>query len=69
MITLDGVLQSPGSRKEDASGGFKFGGWTAAYGDKVYGKIVKKELKPADYLLGRKTFEIWEPYWSKHADF
>ena len=69
MITLDGVLQSPGSRKEDASGGFKFGGWTAAYGDKVYGKILKKELKPADYLLGRKTFEIWEPYWPKHADF
>jgi len=30
---------------------------------------VEKELKPADYLLGRKTFEIWEPYWPEHADF
>ena len=31
---------------------------------------MQKELKqPADYLLGRKTFEIWENYWPKHADF
>jgi len=31
---------------------------------------VQQELKdPADYLLGRKTFEIWEGYWPKHADF
>ena len=69
MITLDGVMQAPGGPKEDASGGFKFGGWVAPYGDKVYGKIVKEELKPAEYLLGRKTFEIWEPYWPKHANF
>lgn len=69
MITLDGVMQAPGGPKEDASGGFKFGGWVAPYGDKVYGRIVKEELKPAEYLLGRKTFEIWEPYWPKHANF
>lgn len=69
MITLDGVMQAPGGPKEDASGGFKYGGWVAPYGDKVYGKIVKKELKPSEYLLGRKTFEIWEPYWPLHADF
>jgi dihydrofolate reductase len=69
MITLDGVMQAPGGPKEDTSGGFKYGGWTAAYTDKVYGKVVKKELKPADYLLGRKTFKIWEDYWPEHADF
>jgi dihydrofolate reductase len=69
MITLDGVMQAPGGPKEDTSGGFKYGGWVAPYGDKVYGKIVKEELKPAEYLLGRKTFEIWEPYWPLHADF
>jgi len=67
MITLDGVMQAPGGPKEDASGGFKYGGWTASYGDKVYSKMVQKELKPADYLLGRKTFEIWENYWPEHA--
>ena len=69
MITLDGVMQAPGGPKEDTSGGFKYGGWVAPYGDEVYGKVVEKELKPADYLLGRKTFEIWEDYWPKHADF
>ncbi|HWA06362.1 MAG TPA: dihydrofolate reductase family protein, partial [Ignavibacteria bacterium] len=69
MISLDGVMQAPGGPKEDTSGGFKYGGWTAPYGDKTYSKIIKAELKPAEYLLGRKTFEIWEPYWPIHADF
>lgn len=69
MITLDGVMQAPGGPQEDTSGGFKYGGWTASYGDEVYDRIVKEELKPADYLLGRKTFEIWAPYWPEHADF
>ena len=70
MITLDGVMQAPGGPEEDTSGGFKYGGWTDPYGDEAYGKAVEKELQqPADYLLGRKTFEIWEGYWPEHADF
>src|SRR5436189_3937666 len=69
MITLDGVMQAPGGPEEDTSGVFKYGGWTAPYGDEVYGKVVQKELKPADYLLGRKTFEIWANYWPEHGDF
>ena len=70
MITLDGVMQAPGGPKEDPSGGFKYGGWGAPYGDEVYGKVVQKELKqPVDYLLGRKTFEIWAGYWPEHGDF
>jgi dihydrofolate reductase len=69
MITLDGVMQAPGGPKEDPSGGFKYGGWVEPYSDKVYDKVVQKELKPADYLLGRKTFEIWAGYWPEHGDF
>jgi len=68
-ISLDGVLQSPGAIKEDTSRGFKYGGWLARYVDEDYSKVVQEELKPADYLLGRKTFEIWEAYWPHHADF
>ena len=62
MITLDGVMQAPGGRKEDTSGGFKFGGWVAPFDDDAYGEVLLKELQPADYLLGRKTFEIWAGY-------
>jgi len=69
MITLDGVMQAPGGPKEDPTGGFKYGGWTAPYGDEDFGKVMQKELQPADYLLGRKTFEIWAGYWPHHGDF
>lgn len=69
MISLDGVMQAPGGPKEDTSEGFKFGGWTVPYGDETYNKAVQNELQPADYLLGRKTFEIWENYWPDHSEF
>ena len=69
MITLDGVMQAPGGPKEDASGGFKYGGWTAGFEDKVFGEVMQKELEPADYLLGRKTFKIWAGYWPEHGHF
>ena len=69
MITLDGVMQAPGGPSEDKSGGFKYGGWTVSYLDEVYGKVMEKQMKPADYLLGRKTFEIFASYWPQHADF
>jgi len=69
MITLDGVMQGPGGPEEDTSGGFKYGGWVAPYDDEVYGQVVQDELKPADYLLGRKTFEIWADYWPEHGEF
>src|SRR4030095_15150947 len=68
MITLDGVMQAPGGPKEDTSGGFKYGGWVAPYGDEAYDKVMEKQMKPADLLLGRKTFEIWANYWPEHAD-
>lgn len=69
MISLDGVLQGPGGPKEDTSGGFKYGGWTEPYNDEAFGKAMQQELQTTDYLLGRKTFELWEGYWPKHGDF
>jgi dihydrofolate reductase len=69
MISLDGVMQAPGGPKEDKSGGFKYGGWVAKYTDDVFLNVLKKQMEPADLLLGRKTFDIWEPYWPKHTDF
>jgi dihydrofolate reductase len=69
MITLDGVMQAPGGPEEDTSGGFKYGGWSAPYSDDTVGKAMEKQMQPADLLLGRKTFDIWENYWPDHADF
>jgi dihydrofolate reductase len=69
FITLDGVMQAPGAPEEDPSDGFKYGGWTAPYGDEVSGKVMQKQMEPADLLLGRKTFEIFANYWPEHADY
>src|ERR1700710_2282905 len=69
FITLDGVMQAPGGPEEDTSGGFKYGGWSAPYGDEVFGKVMQKQMEPADILLGRKTFEIFASYWPEHADY
>lgn len=66
FISLDGVMQAPGGPEEDTSGGFKYGGWTAPYFDEEAGKIMAGQMKPADLLLGRKTFEIFAGYWPQH---
>ncbi|MEO6175748.1 MAG: dihydrofolate reductase family protein [Flavobacterium circumlabens] len=68
MITIDGVMQAPGGPEEDPSGGFEYGGWVAPFGDEEYGKVMQKQMEPADILLGRKTFDIFEDYWPKHAE-
>ncbi len=72
FVTLDGVMQAPGGPEEDRSSGFKFGGWTAPYfyeADKVAGELMEKQMRSADLLLGRKTFEIFAAYWPGHADY
>ena len=68
FITLDGVMQAPGGPEEDTSGGFEYGGWVAPYVDDVFGKVMEKQMKPADLLLGRKTFEIFADYWPEHEN-
>lgn len=71
FITLDGVMQAPGGPEEDSSSGFKYGGWVAPYfaeADEAAGELMAKQMKPADLLLGRKTFEIFAAYWPEHAD-
>lgn len=68
-ISLDGVIQAPGGPDEDTSGGFAHGGWIAPYSDAILGTLLRRQMSlPFDLLLGRTTFEIWEPYWPQHAD-
>lgn len=68
-ISLDSVIQAMGGPEEDPSGGFAYGGWVNPYSDDVVGTVVRREMSmPFDLLIGRKTFDIWEPYWPQHAD-
>lgn len=68
FMSLDGIIQAPGGPKEDTDGNFEYGGWTANFGDEVSGNIIQKQMEPADLLLGRKTFEIFENYWPNNAE-
>ena len=68
FITLDGVMQAGGRPDEDLSDGFKYGGWAAPYLDAgaAADEFLAKQLKPADLLLGRKTFEMFASFWPEH---
>lgn len=68
MITLDGVMQAPGGPEEDPSNSFEYGGWMAPFTDDNGSEFFQKQMQPAEYLLGRKTFEIFASYWPEHAD-
>jgi dihydrofolate reductase len=68
-VTLDGIMQAPMGSEEDKSGDFKYGGWSALNADAISGKAVQKEMnQTTDYLLGRKTFEIFASFWPTHAN-
>jgi dihydrofolate reductase len=69
FVTLDGVIQGPGGAEEDTSGGFAYGGWEHPHSDDVTGAVMNRQMNmPFDLLLGRKTFDIWAPFWPQHAD-
>ena len=68
-ISLDGVIQAPGGPDEDTSDGFTHGGWISPHSDAILGTALRRQMNmPFDLLLGRKTFEIWAPYWPHHTD-
>jgi dihydrofolate reductase len=63
-ISLDGVVQAPGGPEEDASGGFRFGGWVAPFDDPVVDAFLEELFaRPFDLLLGRGTYDIFAAYW------
>lgn len=64
FVSLDRVMQAPGSPQEDPVGGFKFGGWTFHYWDDVMGAAMGETFsKPFALLLGRKTYDIFAAHW------
>ena len=64
FLTLDGVMQAPGAPEEDTSGGFTEGGWSVTQWDDVMGQAMAEFMsRPADLLLGRRTYEIFAAHW------
>jgi dihydrofolate reductase len=69
FTSLDGVMQAPGGRQEDPTGGFTLGGWTAPHFDEALGASLGEIFgRPFDLLLGRKTYEIFAAYWPYVTD-
>ncbi len=58
FITLDGIIQAPGSPTEDTDGDFAHGGWTIPYWHDEIGAHFGVLFQDADaLLLGRKTWQ------------
>src|SRR4026207_332069 len=68
-LTLDGVMQAPGSRDEDRRGGFDHGGWMAQYNDDVKMRVMGEGMmRPTDMLFGRRTYEKVSNVWAGRTD-
>lgn len=72
FMTLDGVVQSPGSPEEDPSGGFVHGGWILPFVERSgWGDVVDRWFERADrILLGHRTHDLMRDYWTEagHRD-
>jgi len=68
-VTLDGVMQAPGSPNEDTRNGFTRGGWAAPYHDEVKMKIMGRGMARRGALLfGRHTYEHFFKVWPGRTD-
>lgn len=63
-LSLDGVVQAPGTRDEDPGGGFAYGGWLVPVFDDEVGRFLGETMgKPFDLVLGRRTYDTLAAYW------
>jgi dihydrofolate reductase len=69
LLTLDGVMQSPGRKDEDRRDGFEHGGWATTYADPIMGKVAGESMAGTGALLfGRRTYEDFYAVWPKRTD-
>jgi dihydrofolate reductase len=69
FISLDGVIQAPGQRQEDTSGGFQHGGWSMRYFDAdAMGSSIAEAMEKTDaYVFGRHTWQVSAAAWPQRG--
>lgn len=69
FMSLDGVVQAPGGRREDTDGGFAHGGWSMRYFDPAtMGTVIDEVMQGTEALLfGRRTWQTMAAAWPSRA--
>lgn len=68
-LSVDGVMQGLGGSDEDRRGGFDRGGWALPLVDAESADYLDEVYSGASaFLFGRRTYEIFAPYWGATVD-
>ena len=69
LMSLDGVVQAPGSEREDPDGGFRHGGWSMPLFDpETMGPVFDEIMDTAAaLLLGRRTYQTMSAAWPEQG--
>ena len=69
QVTLDGVAQANGGNNTELDPGFTRGGWAIPLGDEHSTQyLLDTWRRPDAFLLGRKTYNLFETYWGTRSD-
>lgn len=69
QVTLDGVAQANGGNNEEMDPARPEGGWALSLNDDEAAQyILDTWRRPDAFLLGRKTYRLFETYWGTRSD-
>jgi len=69
QVTLDGVAQANGGNNEEMDPGFTRGGWALPLNDsEAVQSILDTWRRPDAFLIGRKTYSLFETFWGSRSD-